>query len=131
MRRDLSTAVAVALVVGLFMAGCGKSHDTESSKSHDVESGADIHITSVAPELAEIGSPITIDGEGFGSSEDHTVSIGGNGINVEMEVINWGDNRIVAKIPDDPRIRKDRSYYYRVQSKDYKESSNLFQFSFK
>lgn len=124
MRRGFSRCLTVTALAGSLLVGCGKQAVEEPA-------AASMRITAVDPKLATIGAPITISGEGFGSREDHVVSIGGNGINVELEVVEWQNDRIVVKIPDDPRVQKELSYYYRVQSKDYQHSSNLFSFSFR
>lgn len=125
--KGLFNYFTIAVLAGLLSVGCSeRAPAPEEATSKD-----GIQIISVEPELAEVGAPITISGRGFGNRQDHKVSIGGNGISVELEVVEWQDDKIVAKIPDDSRIEQDLSYYYRVQSNDYKESSNLFQFSFK
>ena len=137
MRRNLFGCISVAVLAGLLSVGCSENAtqqptETDSGqKTPEATSVEGIRIISVEPELAEIGGLITITGQGFSNRQEHSVSIGGNGINVELEVVEWQENKIVVKIPDDPRIQKNLSYYYRVQSNDYKKSSNLFQFSFK
>lgn len=146
MIRNLFGCISVAALAGLLSVGCSENAtqqptETDSGqKTPEATSVEGIRIISVEPELAEIGGLITITGQGFGNRQEHSVSIGGNGINVELEVVEWQENeelvewqenKIVVKIPDDPRIQQNLSYYYRVQSNDYKKSSNLYQFSFK
>jgi len=94
-----------------------------------------IVITSAEPNPARIGDTITLRGANFGLQADHRVSVGGHGISVDLQVIEWNKDAVTVKIPDDPRIQKGVSYYYRISRighakgvPHYIESSNLFMF---
>jgi hypothetical protein len=90
----------------------------------------EIAILQAEPRLSRIGTPITLSGTNFGRAENHRVAIGGHGIKVELEVIEWSKEVIRVRIPDDPRLQMDRAYYYRVERIQPQESSNLFMFAF-
>lgn len=90
-----------------------------------------IVITEAEPNPARIGAPVTLRGSNFGRPEDHRVSVGGHGMKIDLEVIKWEKDSVTVKIPTDPRILSDRSYYYRIERGEYPvESSNLFAFRF-
>lgn len=127
MTQDFFRIITVGFFTSLLLGGCGDSGQ-ETTESTSVEG---IRITSMNPALAEVDAPITISGQGFTERQDYIVSIGGNGLSVELEVIEWQDNNIVVMIPDDPRIQETLPYYFRIQSADFTETSNLFSFSFK
>lgn len=90
-----------------------------------------IVIAEAEPNPARIGAPITLRGSNFGRPEDHRVSVGGHGLKIDLEVIKWERGSVTVRIPNDPRIVSDRSYYYRIERGEFPvESSNLFMFRF-
>lgn len=112
--------------------------DTETSTSCDVAVNGPPQIDQFEPSSAKIGDFVSIHGSNFGCQEDHIVSIGGNGISVELKVIEWRSDQIKAHIPNDPRLQTKLSYYFRVErvkineagGRQYLNSSNLFMFQF-
>lgn len=88
-----------------------------------------IAIEQAEPRIGRIGESITLRGTNFGRAQDHHVVIGGHGITVQLEVIDWNQDLIKARIPNDPRLQTG-AYYYRVERVDPYESSNLFMFAF-
>ncbi len=108
----------------------GRTAAPESS----VETEA-IAITAAKPNPARIGEPIVLRGANFGDRQDHVVLMGGHGIGLDLQVIEWSDDAVTVKIPDDPRIRTGISYWYRIARIDHFKGgshiiagSNLFMF---
>jgi len=112
----------------------GRTAPPSDASKPSIKPGS-IKITAAEPNPAKIGEPITLRGTNFGLQRDHYVWIGGHGISVDPQVIEWNKDAVTVKIPDDPRIQKGASYWYRIARIDRSrggthiiEGSNLFMF---
>lgn len=63
------------------------------------------------------GDTVEIDGYGFGPNDNRQVVLAGNGISVPLRIVSWGDEHILAEVPEDPKIREAESYYFGVQQR--------------
>ncbi len=64
-----------------------------------------------------MGGAVEIYGYGFGSSDNRQVVLAGNGISVPLRIVSWGDEHILAEVPENPKIREAESYYFGVQQR--------------
>jgi len=64
------------------------------------------------------GAKFWILGRNFGSRSGKGVALGGHGIHVDLPVISWAGTRILATLPNDPRIQEGQWYYTGVERTD-------------
>ncbi len=89
----------------------------------------EIVILKADPAVGRIGNVVTLHGTNFGHRQNHGVFIGGHGMKVPLEIVEWSPDVIKARIPSDPRLQSG-AYHYRVERLESHESSNLFMFAF-
>jgi uncharacterized protein len=90
----------------------------------------EIEITGAEPNPPRIGEPVTLHGSNFGAAEGASIFINSFGLIVDLPVIEWTNDTVTVNIPNDPRLRQDETYYYRITRLTPLESSNLFMFRF-
>jgi hypothetical protein len=78
-------------------------------------------VSGLAESCATRRGTVTILGSNFGSGAAKVVVLGGAGLNLDLTVISWGDNAIVARIPDDARIQDTQQYHVSIQRADHTE----------
>ena len=87
-------------------------------------------IAEAEPNPPRIGEPVTLRGSNFGRAKGATVFIGGYDIGAILQVTEWAENAVTAMMPNDPRIRQDQAYYFRITRLTPREASNAFTFRF-
>ena len=76
-------------------------------------------ITGYGEKCGMKGGRLTILGRNFGSRSGKGIALGGHGIHVDLIVVSWSDSKIIAKIPDDPRIQEGQWYYTGIEKADH------------
>ena len=101
-----------------------------NKKKVEVGTLAPIEITQAEPNPPRIGEPVTLRGSNFGAAEGASIFINGFGMIVDLPVIEWTKDTVTVNIPNDPRLRQDETYYYRITRMTPREGSNPFMFRF-
>jgi CARDB len=78
-------------------------------------------ITAYREKCGAKGSNVTILGKNFGTQTGKGVALGGHGIHVDLPVVSWNANMIIAKIPNDPKIQEGQWYYIGIERADHGE----------
>ncbi len=72
------------------------------------------------------GDTLVLVGRAFGEPEGKGVALGGNGVHVDLTVVDWTDRRIRVRVPSDSRLETGKRYYAAVERADHGEwLSNL------
>jgi hypothetical protein len=86
---------------------------------------ADVDI--VEPHAVRPGRVVTLHGKNFGTAENHVVHFGGHGVEAMLQPLEWTENRITLRIPEDAALAEGLYYWIQIETREppalaYRES---------